>query len=105
MRENFSQKKTLNEYEASKYLGLSVITLRNWRCYRKGPKYMKLGRAVRYRIEDLDEYMNQQTITPFMRSNREGNKIPYNLYEKIREVAYHQKISQAEVIRLSLIHI
>lgn len=43
--------------EAAKYLGLSMSTLNKWRCYGFGPKYLKLGRAVRYRQEELDRYL------------------------------------------------
>lgn len=43
--------------QAAKYLGLSISTLNKWRCYGFGPKYLKLGRAVRYRQEELDRYL------------------------------------------------
>ena len=43
--------------EAARYLGLSISTLNKWRCYGFGPKYLKLGRAVRYRQEELDRYL------------------------------------------------
>ena len=48
--------------EAASYLGLSVSTLNKWRCYGFGPKYLKLGRAVRYRREELDHYLNGRLI-------------------------------------------
>jgi len=43
----------INEYEAAQLLGLSVSTLRNWRFAGVGPKYYKVGRAVRYDRSDL----------------------------------------------------
>jgi predicted DNA-binding transcriptional regulator AlpA len=43
----------INEHEAAQLLGLSVATLRNWRFLGAGPKYYKLGRAVRYDRDDL----------------------------------------------------
>jgi excisionase family DNA binding protein len=46
--------------QAAKYLGLSISTLNKWRCYGFGPKYLKLGRAVRYRQEELDRYLEGQ---------------------------------------------
>ena len=46
--------------EAARYLGLSISTLNKWRCYGFGPKYLKLGRAVRYRQEELDRYLEDQ---------------------------------------------
>lgn len=49
-----STRAALSSIEAAEYLGLSVATLRTWRCRGKGPNYVKLGRSVVYRIVDLD---------------------------------------------------
>ena len=54
----------INERVASELLGLSVITLRNWRFIGKGPSFVKLGRAVRYSYDDLKEYISQRKINP-----------------------------------------
>lgn len=35
---------------------ISVGTLRNWRTMRVGPPYVKIGKAVLYPIQDLDEW-------------------------------------------------
>jgi predicted DNA-binding transcriptional regulator AlpA len=43
----------LNEYDVAHLLGISVATCRKWRLLRNGPKYLKVGSAVRYRIEDV----------------------------------------------------
>ena len=43
--------------EAAGYLGLAVSTLNKWRCYGTGPKYLKLGRAVRYTKDELDVFL------------------------------------------------
>lgn len=43
--------------QAAQYLGLAVSTLNKWRCHGGGPKFLKLGRAVRYRQEDLDAFL------------------------------------------------
>jgi excisionase family DNA binding protein len=43
--------------QAAAYLGLSPNTLNRWRYTGDGPRFVKLGRAVRYRIEDLDEWV------------------------------------------------
>ena len=43
--------------EAADYLGLSKNTLNRWRHTGDGPRFVKLGRAVRYRREDLDEWV------------------------------------------------
>lgn len=51
------QDNVINEKEAATYLGLAVQTLRNRRFTRQPPPYLKLGKSVRYQIQDLDEYL------------------------------------------------
>ncbi len=46
--------------EAAKYLGLSVSMLNKWRVTGEGPKFIKLGRAVAYRISDLHDWLERQ---------------------------------------------
>ena len=48
----------LTESEASLRLGLSVRTLQKWRLHGNGPRFLKLGHAVRYDPADLDEYIS-----------------------------------------------
>jgi hypothetical protein len=35
---------------------ISVGTLRNWRAMRVGPPYVKVGKAVLYPVQELDEW-------------------------------------------------
>lgn len=51
----------LTVQQAAEYLGLAVSTLNKWRCLGGGPVFMKMGRAVRYRITDLDQFMIDTT--------------------------------------------
>jgi len=43
--------------QAAELLGLSKNTLNRWRYTGDGPRFVKLGRAVRYRREDLDNWV------------------------------------------------
>ncbi len=43
---------------AADYLGLSPTTLETWRVHGKGPRFLKLGRRVLYRVSDLDAYLD-----------------------------------------------
>ncbi len=52
----------MNEYEAAEYLGLSASWLRNNRRSPSAPPHCKLGGAVRYRVESLNEWLIQQEI-------------------------------------------
>lgn len=47
--------------QASEYLGLAVSTLNKWRCHGGGPVFIKMGRAVRYRVADLEEFISIKT--------------------------------------------
>lgn len=36
----------------------SVHTLRDWRKQGKGPRFTRVGRLVRYRLSDVEEFVN-----------------------------------------------
>lgn len=50
------QAQYVTESVAAQYLGMRVPTLRKWRAKNDGPVWRKFGRAVRYRISDLEAY-------------------------------------------------
>lgn len=50
----------LDSNEAAEYLGLQRTTLEAWRCRGGGPRFVKLGRAVRYRRVDLDTWIESR---------------------------------------------
>ncbi len=52
----------LSAPEAALYLRLSVFTLATWRSKRRGPKFFKAGKAVRYSKEDLDRYIRTRKV-------------------------------------------
>lgn len=52
----------LNERETAARLGLSVKTLQLWRSQRKGPTYVKVGKAVRYRPEDVERFVMESRV-------------------------------------------
>jgi predicted site-specific integrase-resolvase len=54
----------LDENQAAKILGVAVQTLRNWRHQCRGPAYVKMGRSVRYQVNDLVDYLNKKKIDP-----------------------------------------
>lgn len=54
----------LNENETASLTGLSVQTLRNWRCQGKGFPYVKVGRAVRYLKSEIISLMECRKVTP-----------------------------------------
>jgi len=48
---------TVREPDAARYIGLSRAYLRQARGKGRGPAYLRLGRAIRYTIPDLDQYL------------------------------------------------
>ena len=48
----------VDEYAAAATLGLAVATLRRWRWAGCGPRFIKLGAAVRYDPADLAAYID-----------------------------------------------
>ena len=44
------------------YYDVSRFTVRSWRLKGVGPKFLKMGRAVRYRSQDVDEYERQALV-------------------------------------------
>ena len=51
----------LDEAEAAEYLHCSVAFLRRCRLFRSGPSFVKVGRLVRYRSQDLEQYISEST--------------------------------------------
>lgn len=52
-----AQKRMLNRREAAEYIGQAVSTLAAQAVRGGGPPFAKLGKSVRYRIADLDAYI------------------------------------------------
>ena len=50
----------LHEAEAAKILSVKVSTLRRWRWSGDGPRFLKIGAAVRYDPQELKDYLARQ---------------------------------------------
>ena len=50
----------LTELEAARFLNIQVKTVQAWRYRGGGPKFIKLGRCVRYRRPDLEAFVSKQ---------------------------------------------
>lgn len=51
-----------DERQAAKVIACSVALLRKWRLFGEGPAYLKLGRLVRYRPEDLTAFLDSHRV-------------------------------------------
>lgn len=57
MQDYTSAPKQMTTKQAANYLGLSPHTLNQWRSLGKGPRFVRLGGAIRYPTAFLDNYL------------------------------------------------
>jgi hypothetical protein len=57
------QLQLFDQKTAAKLLGLSVRTLERHRVAGTGPRYVRLGRLVRYRQQDLADFVDRNVRT------------------------------------------
>ncbi len=50
-------KDLVGEVELASRLGVSRSTLQSWRYSRRGPRFVKIGRLVRYRVADVEAFL------------------------------------------------
>jgi|ERR1043166_7954835 predicted DNA-binding transcriptional regulator AlpA len=53
----------LHEVQAADFLCFSARTLQGWRLNGTGPKYVRAGRAIRYRRRDLIDWIEENTVS------------------------------------------
>lgn len=58
-----SEDRLINTQELAAYLGVPVKTLYTWRYRREGPRGFRVGRHVRYRWTDVQQWIQQQLDT------------------------------------------
>ena len=42
-------------------IGIKETTLANWRVIGRGPRFIRVGRAIRYRIEEVEAWLDRRT--------------------------------------------
>jgi excisionase family DNA binding protein len=60
----------LSVTELAEYLGVPVTTLYQWRYRREGPPGFRVGRHVRYRWSDVQEWIEAQIELQLAIANR-----------------------------------
>ena len=65
-----SDRGTLTDVQVAARLGVSRFTVRSWRLKGVGPRFMKMGRAVPYRPQDVDEYERRALVDTQAESDR-----------------------------------
>lgn len=64
MQDTTTHRHMLSNADAAAHCGIAPQTLALWRSQRRSnqPPYIKLGRAVRYKISDLDRWLAANTV-------------------------------------------
>ena len=70
----------LTERQVAQQLGLSVATLRAWRHRGKGPRFLRLGRSVRYLSSDVDEFVRASAVDTKPASSSDEDSEPGELH-------------------------
>lgn len=52
----------LTREQAAAHLGLKPQTLAVWAMKGEGPRYIRLGSRVRYRVSDIEAFLLAQTV-------------------------------------------
>ena len=60
-----NQPQYLTEKSVSNMTGIALSTLRNMRFEGRGISYCKIGRSVRYKLQDVINYMESHRIQTF----------------------------------------
>lgn len=58
---NEMEDRLLNAEEAAAWLGFSISALSQWRMAGKGPEFVRIGRAVRYKESALRAFVEART--------------------------------------------
>lgn len=53
-----------DEKFAANFLGVKQSTIQKMRHFGHGPKFIRLGRTIRYSLEDLQKYVDQRRVDP-----------------------------------------
>jgi predicted DNA-binding transcriptional regulator AlpA len=64
--------RALTEREVADMLGLSVATLRAWRHRGWGPRFLRLGRSVRYLPSDVADFVRVSAVDTRSVSSSDG---------------------------------
>jgi predicted DNA-binding transcriptional regulator AlpA len=62
MQPTTAREPLLTATDLADQLGIPTSTLANWRYQGLGPRYLRIGRHVRYHPGDVDEWIRRQRV-------------------------------------------
>jgi hypothetical protein len=57
------QRRYAADVEIAEIYRISVRTLRRWRLFGRGPRWYKVGRCVRYDVDEVEQYVRSTGST------------------------------------------
>ena len=60
----------LTEYDLANVTSLSVVSIRRLRYAGTGPKHVRIGRSVRYRVTDVEAWINSRPTVAKLKPKR-----------------------------------
>jgi hypothetical protein len=60
----WTPEKVVSENEAAQFLGVTKFCLRSWRTKKTGVPYVRVGRLCRYRVSDLQQFLDAHRVEP-----------------------------------------
>jgi excisionase family DNA binding protein len=57
------ENRLLTTKEAADYFRIQPNTIEQWRVKGQGPKFVKIGRCIRYRPTDIKDYLDQMLVS------------------------------------------
>jgi predicted DNA-binding transcriptional regulator AlpA len=55
-----SKEKFLTREDVASALGYSIQTIKRWELNGMGPQYIKVGKLIAYRVEDVEEWVRER---------------------------------------------
>ena len=52
----------ISSAELADQLNISIPTLARWRANKRGPRWIRVGRSIRYRTEDIEAWLQQREM-------------------------------------------
>ena len=62
--ENISDDVLLTPKAVAVRFGIHELTLNNWRAQNRGPRFVRIGRLIRYPQSAIREYLASSTVQP-----------------------------------------
>lgn len=59
---NLNYQKLLDAEEVAKILGVKKNTIRAWRAKKIGPPFIKILKTIRYRREDVEDFLRKKAM-------------------------------------------